>query len=152
MNERPAVEKADVGRVIAGGCLACVVAPIPVLLIVIAMSRDFHLGSVLVLGPAFISVGGVIAFAHFALLGLPLFLLMQRRYRTQVWICALAGVIVGTLPMTIWGLATGLPVDGRGLEILAVLAPAGLVGGAAFGLIVKRWGRRRHPVDPRIFH
>lgn len=62
-------------------------------------------------------------------LGLPAFLWLERRYRIRWWSAAIAGAVVGALPMALWNLRA---LTDEGVGILLFIGASGAVGGLVF--------------------
>jgi hypothetical protein len=77
------------------------------------------------------------AFAHVLLIGLPLYLLLAKRWRISWWMCAGAGAVIGALPVPLilfYSVHGSAPSAWELVGIVPPFAGAGLVGGAVFGL------------------
>ena len=98
---------------------------------------------ILSVGVVFLTVGAVflVALAHAFFLGLPIALIMQSLGHAKWWALALAGFIVGTIPIALAALFTDLPAELE-IEGAAGLAPlmglCGALGGLVFWLVVRQ--------------
>lgn len=123
--------------------MSSVAAAMATLLFLVLLSQAESLAGIVAALPAFVAIGGGIAFGHFILLGLPIYLLLSRRFRVPIWACALAGAVIGALPFSILVMLLDPPqasLDDPEIwwpELAALLAGAGAVGGAIFGRMMR---------------
>jgi len=86
-----------------------------------------------------------IAFAHGLVLGLPLYLFLERRGWANGWLAAVAGACIGTVPVLIFAASTYSPVSTDLYSVgwlsqvkgaLGMFGFLGLCGGVTFFVIV----------------
>ena len=88
-------------------------------------------------------LGFVIAFLHTAVLGLPLYLLLSRKWRLRWWSAALGGALVGATPFGLMmGAASLSDGGGAALGAIAWTGAYGALGGLAFFAILELGARR----------
>jgi hypothetical protein len=87
--------------------------------------------------PLILMFGLPIAAAHALILGLPVYLLLRRRWTLRWWSAALGGFAVAVVPA---GLLSSAPGSGMSLTVLRELAELGLLGlagGVAFWIVLR---------------
>jgi hypothetical protein len=120
------------GRVLVAGMAAILTASLVGTAILGILMRE---SDPFVLVPMLLMVI-VFATAHFLLLGLPLAVLVAKRWRIGWWNSGLAGLTIGALPLPSLLLSGAPDLDGMvllsALPLILSLAGAGLAGGLAF--------------------
>ena len=119
------------GRLVLACFTAAVLAPAP-------MAFDPFGGSVALenaieLLPLVMLFGVPVALLHIGFIAVPIYIALRPRYRLRWWNAALAGFLIGALPMSLLSQA----FDG-----MAITGLCGLVGGLAF------WAVLRPGLDP----
>lgn len=135
-------EQPSGGR-IAIGLLAAAFAPVTAFVLWMAIQGAFTLGG----AALFYLVGVPIAFAFVLLLGLPVYLVLRRRWRLTWWNAVLGGWAVATAPIAMFGLRSiGDPTF---LLWVGQVGLLGVAGGLAFWAVVRE--ARRPRIDPETF-
>jgi hypothetical protein len=123
-------ERPSGARLAAALVAAAAAAPAPLALMLSFSEPAAVLGALLMVT----LFGFPVALVHAALLGLPAYLLMRRRWRLRWWHAVPAGGVIGALPSyVLW----------RDGESALLLLACGAVGGLTFWLVA----RTPHPQD-----
>ena len=118
---------ADSGtRVAAAGLAAAAAATIPAILMMTSSAWPDPWPFFPVLLAALV-IGFPIALIHVALLALPAYLLLRRRWRLSWWSASLAGTLIGALPIALLSMSW---------EAVPFGATSGLFGGLAFWTVI----------------
>ena len=117
-------EPPSAGRLAIALLAAAVAAPAPLALMLTFSAPEAVLPALLVV----VLFGFPIALAHAALLGLPAYFLMRRRWRLRWWLAVPAGGVIGALPsFVLWR---------DGVTSLMLFA-CGALGGLVFWLVAR---------------
>ena len=117
-------ERPSGARLSAALLAAAVAAPAPLALILTFSEPAAILGALLMVT----LFGFPIALVHAALLGLPAYLLMRRRWRLRWWHAVPAGALIGALPsLLLWG----------DTQSALLLFACGALGGLIFWLVAR---------------
>lgn len=137
MNDRPPPEPADAGEAVGAGGMSSMLAAITVIAVLVFLGTDLPVGSLIGAIMFGTGVGGLIAFAHFMLLGLPLYLMLSRRMAGPIWLCGLAGAVIAGLPLTILLLVATVGGLSEQAPSILTLAGAGALAGLFFGRVMR---------------
>ncbi|MDG2534272.1 hypothetical protein P6144_11475 [Sphingomonas sp. HITSZ_GF] len=137
-------------NVAGAGCLAVVAATVAGgLIFSFVIGRDLlsGLSAIPFVLTMALPVGMPIALFHVFLIGIPAYWLIGRHSRLRWWSAALAGLLVGGVPIPVLMLFGGVSNGELGEDAL-FLAACGMVGGLTFWAVLRRGARLNEKGGP----
>lgn len=130
------------GRIVAGFFAAAAAAPAPM---AFELTGDVGnpVANAIQMLPIVLLFGFPIALVHVAVIAVPAYLLLSRRWRVRWWSAALGGLATGSAPaLLLFGDAGSA----------ATMGLCGLIGGLVFWAVIRPGGRGRgRDDDDRVF-